>query len=185
MQCLLCKELIDDDAAYCDQCGEKIKRCVACGAPGKGKVCTKCGARFEQPTSAGSPTQPAQAPPPQPVAPGSGTIRCDNQAAVSAVPLLRLVNNNIHLSVTIQNGSIIGRTSGDHSAVFSAFSQVSSRHCSFACTPAGSWTVTDLGSTNGTFYENRQLHPDIPQTLADQHYLRIANLEFLVQISGA
>lgn len=178
--------MIDDDAVYCDQCGVKIKRCPACGTPGKGKVCTKCGTKFDQATSAEAFPPPAQATPPQPVTSGSETIRCDNQAAVSAAaPLLRLVNNNIHLSVTMQNGSVVGRASGDHSAVFSAFSQVSSRHCSFTCTPAGSWTVTDLGSTNGTFYDNRQLSPDIPQALADQHYLRIANIEFQVQICGA
>lgn len=39
MQCPSCKEQIDDDSRYCDQCGEQIMVCSECGRPGKGKRC--------------------------------------------------------------------------------------------------------------------------------------------------
>jgi len=39
MQCPSCKETIDDDSRYCDQCGEQIMVCSVCGRSGKGKRC--------------------------------------------------------------------------------------------------------------------------------------------------
>ena len=39
MLCPLCKETIDNDSRYCDQCGEQILVCSVCGRPGKGKRC--------------------------------------------------------------------------------------------------------------------------------------------------
>ncbi|MDE6682278.1 MAG: zinc ribbon domain-containing protein, partial [Muribaculaceae bacterium] len=45
MKCYKCKQEIDSDSLYCDQCGEKLYICPDCHIPGKGegKRCGKCG----------------------------------------------------------------------------------------------------------------------------------------------
>ena len=45
MKCYNCKQQIDDDSLYCDQCGEQILMCPDCRVPGKGagKRCGQCG----------------------------------------------------------------------------------------------------------------------------------------------
>jgi len=44
MKCPYCKELIDDDSYYCDQCGKEMRFCPECGKPKQGTVCAACGA---------------------------------------------------------------------------------------------------------------------------------------------
>jgi pSer/pThr/pTyr-binding forkhead associated (FHA) protein len=55
MQCPSCKEQIDDDSLFCDQCGEQIKVCVECGRPGKGKRCQFDGKELVPAGSQGAP----------------------------------------------------------------------------------------------------------------------------------
>ena len=58
MQCNSCKETIDDDSRYCDQCGEQIMVCSVCGRPGKGKCCIVDGKELV-PAGGGASTIPA------------------------------------------------------------------------------------------------------------------------------
>ena len=41
--CPACKEEIDDDSRYCDQCGQTLLFCNQCGRVGLGRRCTHCG----------------------------------------------------------------------------------------------------------------------------------------------
>ena len=41
--CPNCKEEIDDDSHYCDQCGQALLYCDKCGRVGMGRRCTHCG----------------------------------------------------------------------------------------------------------------------------------------------
>ena len=41
--CPNCKEEIDDDSHYCDQCGQALLYCSRCGRVGMGRRCTSCG----------------------------------------------------------------------------------------------------------------------------------------------
>ena len=41
--CPTCKEEIDNDSRFCDQCGQALVYCVSCGRVGKGRRCTHCG----------------------------------------------------------------------------------------------------------------------------------------------
>ena len=41
--CPNCKEEIDDDSHYCDQCGQALVYCSNCGRVGVGRRCTHCG----------------------------------------------------------------------------------------------------------------------------------------------
>ncbi len=195
MQCAFCKETIDDDSFYCDMCGEELKACPSCKKPGKGKVCTSCGTplttlKSQAEASAGSGTTAHEdIPPPKdekasgPAGTGGSTHRLpDEEQAKPSVPELRLLNKNIKADLKIEDNTIIGRTAGQFVSIFGAYNQVSGKHCIFNYDPAKGWSVTDLGSTNKTKLNNQQLVPNIPQLLGDQTYLKIANIEFFVQI---
>lgn len=41
--CPACKEEIEDDSHYCDQCGQQLLFCKQCGHVGIGRRCTRCG----------------------------------------------------------------------------------------------------------------------------------------------
>ena len=41
--CPACKEEIEDDSHYCDQCGQQLLFCKQCGHVGLGRRCTCCG----------------------------------------------------------------------------------------------------------------------------------------------
>lgn len=188
MQCAFCKEIIDDDSFYCDMCGEEIKTCPRCKIPAKGRNCTSCGTALvtiksqagpsvESVTNAGAQTPLfAAGKAPDHMASVSGVQRLpDNESVTTAVPQLRLMNKNINVDIKIEDGSIIGRTTGPYVAIFGRFNQVSGKHCRFNYDPLKGWCVTDLGSTFKTKYNNRELVPNIPQYISDQTFLKIAS----------
>ena len=41
--CPACREEIEDDSHYCDQCGQQLLFCKQCGHVGLGRRCTRCG----------------------------------------------------------------------------------------------------------------------------------------------
>jgi len=179
MQCPFCKSSIDDDSLYCDQCGKEILICPKCNKPGKGKICTRDGTKLitMKNKMAG-------------IATGVGV-----SVAVSSVPAqnlgqtpvldkgeLHLINKNLGLNVKIEKDVSIGRTTGDFVDIFSKYQTVSGRHLQINFDLQKGWLVTDLGSKNGTKYNNIPLVPNQPQILSDKSYLIIANIEFYVQI---
>lgn len=90
-----------------------------------------------------------------------------------------LVANNAEAPVSrlaLQTGiNTIGRAQGNHHVIPHA--SVSSRHCEVIVND-GSILVRDLGSTNGTFVDDKQ----IAQTaLANGQRLRLGNVEYLVE----
>jgi hypothetical protein len=179
MQCSFCKIGIDDDSLYCDQCGKEIFICPKCNNPGKGKMCTIDGTTLVTMKNkmTGSAT-------------GVGV-----SVAVSSVPAqnlgpipvldkdeLHLINKNLGLDIKIEKDVLIGRTTGDFVDIFSKYQTVSGQHLQINFDLQKGWLVTDLGSTNGTKYNNIPLVPNQPQILSDKSYLIIATIEFYVQI---
>jgi hypothetical protein len=179
MQCSFCKIGIDDDSLYCDQCGKEILICPKCNNPGKGKMCTIDGTTLVTMKNkmTGSAT-------------GVGV-----SVAVSSVPAqnlgpipvldkdeLHLINKNLGLDIKIEKDVLIGRTTGDFVDIFSKYQTVSGQHLQINFDLQKGWLVTDLGSTNGTKYNNIPLVPNQPQILSDKSYLIIATIEFYVQI---
>ena len=179
MQCPFCKISIHDDSLYCDQCGKEILICPKCNKPGKGKMCTRDGTKLITMKSkiAGTAT-------------GVGV-----SVAVSSVPAqnlgptpvldkgeLHLINKNLGLDIKIEKDVSIGRRTGDFVDIFSKYQTVSSRHLQINFDLKKGWLVTDLGSTNGTKYNNIPLVPNQPQILSDKSYLIIATIEFYIQI---
>jgi len=201
MECAFCKELIDDVSIFCDMCGEEIKECPGCRKHGKGKMCTACGTpligRSSQTaapagdamnhgrlsaTPASVPSHPEPNPPAVPESTESTYRLQDDAGSGVLAPELRLLNKNINVDMKIEDDSIIGRTVGPYLSTFGGYKQISSRHCRFNYDPEKGWIVTDLGSTNKTRYNNRELTPNIGCTLSDQGFLKIANIEFFIRI---
>jgi hypothetical protein len=164
MQCPSCKETIDDDFRYCDQCGEIIMVCSVCGRPGKGKRCIFDGKELV-PATGGTPAPTVQAPSIQTVPQSGGKIKLTSQ---------------IHgIMIEAQDGDIIGRKNGAFAAVFSRFNYVSGTHCKVVKTAAG-WHIQDLGSTNGTFHNGMTLVPNTLYPLANGTTIKIADIDLYV-----
>jgi len=179
MQCSFCKISIDDDSLYCDQCGKEILICPKCNKPGKGKMCIIDGTPLITMKNKMAITH----------------IGAKASVAVSSVPAknlgptpvldkgeLHLINKNLGLDIKIEKDVLIGRTTGDFVDIFSKYQTVSGQHLQINFDLQKSWLVTDLGSTNGTKYNNIPLVPNQPQILSDKSYLIIATIEFYVQI---
>ena len=168
MQCPLCKETIDDDSRYCDQCGEQIMVCSVCGRPGKGKRCIFDGKELVP--AAGSASMPTfQASVSQPV-PQSGGTSGDK---------IKLTSQIHGIMIEAGDGDIIGRKNGAFANVFSRFNFVSGTHCKIVKTVAG-WHIQDMGSTNGTIYNGATLVPNALYPLTSGTTIKIADVELLV-----
>lgn len=204
IDCPKCKASIDNDSWYCDQCGQELKVCPQCRTYGKGNRCTQCGSILttakERDTQNSSPNVISQNANndnnttlqqpvnnlnvSQPIAPpantnGEATVRkptvnIDSQTA----PVLFCQALQARLQAQAQ--AIIGRKNGPYVNVFGSQAYVSGTHARFDATPNG-WTVTDLDSTNGTFYNNIQLQPNVPCRIFIGGKLKIADIEFVVE----
>ena len=178
MQCPSCREQIDDDSRYCDQCGEQILVCSVCGRPGKGKRCIYDGK--EMVTAGGAGQQPTQTvhinqPPVQTIPPVSQPV---NQSP-AAGDKIKLLSGSQGIMIEVSSGDIIGRKNGPFAGIFGRFSTVSGTHCKFIKT-GGAWYIQDLGSTNGTFCNGQRLSPNVPALLQSGAAVKIADVELMV-----
>jgi hypothetical protein len=189
IQCPECKQDIDNDSCYCDQCGEQILVCSLCGRPGKGKRCKFDGKELipagssgtDSPSSAtiniDQPPPPVQPPPPavQPTSPPP-------QAAGITSDKITLKSPSQGITIEAANGDILGRSKGPHAASLNRFSVISGTHCKVIKTAAG-WSLEDLGSTNGTFYNNSRLTPNNPVPVQSNANIKLANVDFIVSFN--
>lgn len=182
MQCASCSELIDDDSFFCDLCGREVILCPSCNVPVTGKWCTRCGA---QGVSAAVKLNSRHGATPVVAVPTAGVSHAAPTIGLgpAAQPTLRLRNRTLSLELDIADGAVLGR-SGTHAGVFAAFGDVSGRHCSFRYDTGAGWSVTDVGSTNGTSYNGHPIAPQAIQHLEDGSFLKIASIEFLVSIGS-
>jgi len=169
MQCPLCKETIDDDSRYCDQCGEQIMVCSVCGRPGKGKFC-----RFDSnklvPATGGASAPTVQAPVMQSVPQSNGASGGDK---------VKLTSQIHGIMIEAGDGDIIGRKNGAFAGVFSRFNFISGTHCKIVKNAAG-WHIQDMGSTNGTTCNGTKLVPNTLYPLASGATIKIADVELTV-----
>jgi hypothetical protein len=167
MQCPSCKETIDDDSRYCDQCGEQILVCSQCGRPGKGKCCTVDGKKLIPATGVASAAQPV----PQSQGASSGASSGDK---------IKLMSQLHGIMIEAQDGDIIGRKNGNFANIFGRFNFISGTHCKIIKTTAG-WHIQDMGSTNGTTYNGTALVPNTLYPLASGTTVKIADVELTVK----
>ena len=202
MKCPFCKETIDDDSYYCDQCGKELHFCPDCGKPKQGTTCPACGAdlvsgtvfflkkpQATQPAAAPSspwptnPTtsyQPSPAPqaPPMPQGTAVQTPQMPQGTAMAAPPkpMPQFIQGN-GWNLPLKEG-VFGRTQGIYGE-FSTQQYISGRHGQFRMMN-GQWQVLDFGSTNGTFLNGQRLAPNnwYDLNLGDQ--LKIATTNFII-----
>ncbi len=186
--CPYCKQQIDDDSRYCDQCGQHLSYCPDCGTPKKGSICPACGEntvpaeQFFAGAAAKQTAAPEVAAPPKAApevaAPPKAVEAPETTAAQPRIQQdapLKLVGEG--LTITIKEGPF-GRRSGVYPE-FSTCQYVSGRHGEFRKGPGG-WEIMDYGSTNGTFVNGKQLGSNQPCGFSKGDKITIATLQFQV-----
>lgn len=92
----------------------------------------------------------------------------------------RLVCRAEGIVLVLKDGAVIGRRNGDYVASFSNQPYVSGTHARFGYVMQ-SWTITDLGSTNGTMVNGNALVAGAPCPISVGDTVRIATLDFIVE----
>lgn len=170
MKCPYCKEIIDDDSHYCDQCGKELRFCPECHQPKRGTECPACGADL---VSAKEYFKPQETPKPQE---HPKLQKPEGTAAPSPSALSLLEGDGFRL--TLKEG-VFGRTTGIYPE-FGTQMYISGRHGELRCVD-GQWQIRDLGSHNGTFLNGARLVPNIWTDLHRNDQLKIATTHLTVK----
>lgn len=190
--CPNCKEEIDDDSHYCDQCGQALLYCEKCGRVGMGRRCTSCGGMMLTPddlekrgkdlssaVSAGFVSQEFLS-----TNRGEGTNRLTGQPrGVQGVPQLLLHNDSLNIRIVGINGAVIGRRQGPYAQFFQQNLFVSGVHAQLKYNNTTGWMVADKHSSNGTKLNEHPLQPDVDMSLKNGDILTIANVNLQVSIN--
>jgi len=179
--CPICREEIDDDSHYCDQCGQALLFCNQCGRVGVGRRCIHCGGLMVPPDanrqSAGSGENSIS---------GYATFGSIRQSlsveGKDSVPELTLSNDSLNIRIVAMNGAIIGRRKGPYTQFFENQAYVSGVHAQLKYNPQTGWAIADKHSSNGTRLNNRQIQPDVDIALNNGDILTIANINLQVNI---
>lgn len=179
--CPNCKEEIDGDSHYCDQCGQALLYCKSCGRVGMGRRCTQCGGLMVSPGENNSPAAPAQ--PAQ--APATHTSRrLPSQPDSNGQPTtIVLSNRNLNIHIVGINGAIIGRRQGPYAQFFSQNMYISGMHAQLFWHDGTGWTIVDRNSSNGTKLNQHPLQPDVEMAVNNGDIITLANINLEVTIS--
>lgn len=179
-KCPQCGEMIDADSRYCDQCGAMMYLCPEhlIFGKGHGKRCGQCGKELvaADQLDKQQPQGPVQQPvePAQPEQPRTGTY------TPPAMPV-DLYCAAMNITIPLIHGAVIGRTNGNYTALLGQCIYISGTHASLGQDAAG-WTITDLGSRNGTKVNGVECVPHQPARINVGNIVRIANFyDFVVR----
>ena len=192
--CPNCKEEIDDDSHYCDQCGQALLYCEKCGRVGIGRRCTSCGGLMVSPDdyqnrirnnpsmsssiSTGFVSRDFIQTTHGKGAAGGGAVETPQ-----GVPQLLLYNDSLNIRMIAINGAVIGRRQGPYIQFFQQNMYVSGVHAQLKYNVGTGWCVSDKHSSNGTKLNEHQLVPDNEMSLKNGDILTIANVNLQVSIS--
>ena len=190
--CPNCKEEIDDDSHYCDQCGQALLYCNRCGRVGMGRRCTYCGGQMVSPdehsrgvsqetsysNSISSGFVSYQFPATTP-----GINPPNNGFMPMAVPVLTMYNSSLNIRIQGINGAIIGRRQGPYSHFFQQNMYVSGVHAQLKYKANTGWCITDKHSSNGTKLNEHLLQPDVDMSIKNGDIVTIANVNLQVSIN--
>jgi pSer/pThr/pTyr-binding forkhead associated (FHA) protein len=112
----------------------------------------------------------------------SGESTVKKNGTVPKKEKLRLISPLASIIIEGINGAIIGRRNGDYVNQFTRQEYVSGTHAKLDFKD-GIWYITDLDSTNGTMINGRQLNAHVAYPLTDKDNLRIATVDFIVELS--
>lgn len=164
MICPACTGEIPRDSVYCDLCGERLMFCPLCGKPGRGKRCIYDGT----PLAAAAGTD------------SDGGFDPAGTNDPAGAPPLELRSPEFREPFRLRNGDVLGRTGGRFTRELAGRLEISGRHAAFSFDRLSGWTVTDLGSTNGTSVNGVPVAGSA--RLRDRDTIEIADLEFTVSI---
>ena len=188
--CPSCKEEIEDDSHFCDQCGQELVYCSSCGRVGMGRRCTYCGGLMvtvdelvEQRKGQRSASADSQSI----VTFGTNASkRAADQnigASPGGLPTLTLYNPNLDIRMVGVNGAVIGRRQGPYTQLFEGNMYISGVHAQLIYKPDTGWNIIDKHSSNGTKLNQRDLLPDVPMSIKSGDIVTLANINLQVTIS--
>lgn len=172
--CPNCKEEIDDDSWYCDQCGQHLSFCEHCGKVGQGRRCTACGNVMlpaEEYYAKGDTQQSGPVP------------QVETTLSPQTTQQLILINDALGIRLTGVNGAILGRRQGPYVQSFQQYPYVSGVHAQIKFETGKGWWIIDKHSSNGTKVNDRQLMPDIDTPLKTGDVIVLANVPMKVSIN--
>lgn len=186
--CPTCKEEIDNDSQFCDQCGQALLFCDRCGSVGIGRRCTHCGGLMVARNSNSGQAAPNMSESLQVAMNGATTgismkemvQPAQNGSASGAVPVLTLANDSLNIRIVGINGAVIGRRNGPYVQFFEKLHYVSGTHAQLKYSSSTGWSITDRHSSNGTKLNQRPLQPDVEMTLHNGDILTLANINLQV-----
>ena len=178
--CPTCKEEIDNDSHFCDQCGQALLFCDRCGNVGVGRRCTRCGGLMVAPSSNPAEGVPGMSESLKMEMATSGSMRGNHQQDGNGIPVLTLANDSLNIRIVGINGAIIGRRTGPYSHFFDKYPYVSGTHAQLKYSVSTGWCVVDKHSSNGTKLNQRSLQPDVDMSLSNGDVLTIANINVQV-----
>ena len=176
IQCPECRQMIPDDSAFCDQCGKELKWCPECKRPKRGTECPVCGSDLipGRKWLTGGIKNDEKRDTPLDSEVGGASKSPENASA--NIQATALVGNGWRL--TLQEGQF-GRAGGIWPEL-STCPYVSGRHGTING-GAGNWSITDIGSTNGTLVDGARLQTGVATPLKKGSKVRIATLDFTVE----
>lgn len=189
--CPNCREEIEDDSRFCDQCGQELVYCSSCGRVGMGRRCTHCGGLMmsydELQKQRSSKNQSSVNNIPESYAAVSQhPMRASENAPESSpggIPTLTLYNPSLDIRMVGINGAVIGRRQGPYQQLFEGNMYISGVHAQLIYKPDTGWCIIDKNSSNGTKLNQRDLQPDVPMTIKTGDIVTLANINLQVSIS--
>lgn len=190
--CPNCKEEIEDDSHFCDQCGQTLLFCKNCGRVGIGRRCTQCGGMMlsseEYQTQAARLVFSSQmsASISQSMAtttPISGAPPMTQRPVAHGIPVLTLTNTSLNIHIQGINGAVIGRRQGPYAQFFAQQMYVSGVHAQLKYNAGSGWCIVDKHSSNGTKLNQHALQPDVEMSLRNGDILTIANINLQVSVN--
>ena len=186
--CPSCREEIEEQSYYCDQCGQALQYCSNCGRVGIGRRCTYCGGLMVPPEEKNLEQHSGLATAAE-ISRTFATSREMNQGVpasdvqIKGIPTLTLYNPSLNIRIVGINGAIIGRKQGPYQQQFEGNMYVSSVHAQLIFKPDTGWCVIDKHSSNGTKLNERDLLPDIPMSIKSGDIVSLANINLQVSVS--
>lgn len=190
--CPNCKEEIDDDSHYCDQCGQALLYCNKCGRVGIGRRCIHCGGLMITPEeymrSNSSQTAYSMSVSASAISFTDNSRTTPNRdnithAVPRGVPVLTLYNTNMNIRIQGINGAVIGRRQGPYVQFFQQNMYISGVHAQLKYNATSGWCIVDKHSSNGTKLNQYSLQPDIEMSLKNGDIVTLANVNLQVSIN--
>ena len=189
--CPVCKEEIEDDSHFCDQCGEALLYCSKCGRVGVGRRCTYCGGmmvfigeQMQMSYKSGSSIDMSAQIFKGVTSSTRGSSSLSMPGSNRNMPKLILENTSLNIRIEGVSGAIIGRNQGPYHEYFQNNMYVSGVHAQLTYNQNTGWCIVDKHSSNGTKLNQRSVQPGVSMSLKNDDTLCIANVNLKVRIEN-